>query len=85
MFSFAYFESKSDTLWLARDPMGKPLYYSSQNNKTYFASELSSLVNCSMNKKLKIDESSLSYLHLDYVPNESTILSNIKKYFRTVY
>ena len=37
MFSFAYFESKSDTLWLARDPMGeKPLYYSSQNNKTYF-------------------------------------------------
>ena len=81
MFSFAYFESKSDTLWLARDPMGeKPLYYSSQNNKTYFASELSSLVNCSMNKKLKIDESSLlSYLHLDYVPNESTILSNIKK------
>ena len=81
MFSFVYFEPKSDTLWLARDPMGeKPLYYSLQNNKTYFASELSSLVNSSTNTKLKIDESSLlSYLHLDYVPNENTILSNIKK------
>ncbi len=81
MFSFVYFESKSDTLWLARDPMGeKPLYYSSENNETYFASELSSLVNCSRNKNLKLDENALlSYLHLDYVPNESTILSNIKK------
>lgn len=81
MFSFAYYESKNDILWLARDPMGeKPLYYSSQNNKTYFGSELSCLVNNSKNKQLNINEYSLlSYLHLDYVPNESTLLSNISK------
>ena len=46
MFSFAYFESKSDTLWLARAPMGeKPLYYSSQNNKTTYTALCENIYN----------------------------------------
>ena len=81
MFAFAYYESKSDTLWLARDPVGeKPLYYSIKDNSTYFGSELSCLAACSDILPYEIDEKSLfSYLHMDYVPKDKTIISNISK------
>ena len=81
MFSFAFYESKNDTLWLARDPMGeKPLYYSIKKNNTYFGSEVSSLASCVDIRPYNIDENSiLSYLHLDYIPKDKTILSGIKK------
>jgi len=81
MFAFAYYESKSDTLWLARDPVGeKPLYYSIKDNSTYFGSELSCLAACSDILPYEIDEKSLfSYLHMDYVPKDKTIISNIYK------
>ena len=81
MFAFAYYESKSDTLWLARDPVGeKPLYYSIKDNNTYFGSELSCLAACSDILPYEIDEKSLfSYLHMDYVPKDKTIISNIYK------
>ena len=81
MFSFAFYESKNDTLWLARDPMGeKPLYYSIKKNNTYFGSEVSSLASCVDIRPYNIDENSiLSYLHLDYIPKDKTILSNINK------
>ena len=81
MFAFAYYESKSDTLWLARDPAGeKPLYYSIKDNRTYFGSELSCLVACSDILPYEIDEKSLfTYLHMDYIPKDKTIISNIYK------
>jgi len=81
MFAFAYYESKSDTLWLARDPAGeKPLYYYIKDNRTYFGSELSCLVACSDILPYEIDEKSLfTYLHMDYIPKDKTIISNIYK------
>ncbi len=81
MFAFAYYEGKSDTLWLARDPAGeKPLYYSIAENSTYFGSELSSLAACKNTLPFIINEASLfSYLHLDYIPKDKTIISNINK------
>ena len=81
MFAFAYYEGKSDTLWLARDPAGeKPLYYSVAKNSTYFGSELSSLAACKNALPFIINEEALfSYLHLDYIPKDKTIISNINK------
>jgi len=81
MFSFVFYESKSDSLWLARDPMGeKPLYYAINNNKVFFSSELSSLATCSNLLSFSIDENSImSYLNLDYIPKDKTILSGIQK------
>ena len=81
MFSFAFYEIKNDTLWLARDPMGeKPLYYSVKEDGIIFGSEISSLMPALNPIKHTIDESALiSYLHLDYIPHEKTILSNIRK------
>ena len=59
MFTFALYNIKEKSLWLARDPMGiKPLYYSILGNKIVFASELSPLlsfnwVSKSINKNSK--------------------------------
>ena len=81
MFAFAYYEGKSETLWLARDPAGeKPLYYSVAKDSTYFGSELSSLAACKNALPFIINEEALfSYLHLDYIPKDKTIISNINK------
>ena len=81
MFAFAYYEGKSETLWLARDPAGeKPLYYSVAQNSTYFGSELSSLAACKNALPFIINEEALfSYLHLDYIPKDKTIITNINK------
>ncbi|MDR9409254.1 MAG: asparagine synthase (glutamine-hydrolyzing), partial [Balneolaceae bacterium] len=44
MFAFAYHNLRTDTLWLGRDSAGiKPLYLSTQNGNTIFASEIKAL------------------------------------------
>jgi len=44
MFAFAYFDLRSQTLWLARDRAGiKPLYWIDRNNLYVFASEMKAL------------------------------------------
>ena len=81
MYSFIFYESINDTLWLVRDPMGeKPLYYSITENNTFFSSELSSLASCSNILPYNIDENAIiSYLNFDYIPKDKTILSEIHK------
>ena len=81
MFSFAFYEIKTNSLWLVRDPMGeKPLYYSINDKDIVFGSELSSLIPALNRIPIKINENSLlSYLHLDYIPKDQTILANINK------
>jgi asparagine synthase (glutamine-hydrolysing) len=45
IFAFAIYESKSRTLFLARDPMGvKPLFYAQRGGSLFFASELKTLL-----------------------------------------
>ena len=44
MFAFAYYNLKTDSLWLVRDSAGiKPLYLCRQNGNTIFASEIKAL------------------------------------------
>ncbi|MBI87306.1 MAG: asparagine synthase (glutamine-hydrolyzing) [Candidatus Marinimicrobia bacterium] len=51
MFAFAFYNSKSKLIILARDEFGiKPLFYTIRNNTLYFASELKALV-----KELKFE------------------------------
>ena len=77
MFAFAFYEGKSSTLWLVRDPLGeKPLYYIHKKNKTYFSSEVSGLssINTNLNK-----DAIMQYLHLDYIPYDQSLISGINK------
>ena len=81
MFAFVFYEGKSDTLWLVRDPMGeKPLYYSSHKNKIYFSSEVSGIAASDAHKSKNIDQDALlQYLHLDYIPKNKSLLKGIQK------
>ena len=77
MFAFAFYEGKSDTLWLIRDPLGeKPLYYIHSTDRTYFSSEVSGLstINNTINKSAV-----MQYLHLDYIPFDQSLISKINK------
>ncbi len=77
MFAFAFYEGKTDTLWLARDSMGeKPLYYYYNNENVFFSSEVSGLAQFNQN----INKNALmQYLHLDYIPFNKSILNGIEK------
>tara|TARA_B100000686_G_scaffold149590_1_gene156867 strand:+ start:30869 stop:32740 length:1872 start_codon:yes stop_codon:yes gene_type:complete len=81
MFAFAFYDGKTKNLWLAKDRMGeKPLYYIHKNNKTFFGSEISSIVSNPNISSHDIDyESLLYYLNLDYTPHNKTIIKSINK------
>ena len=77
MFAFAFYEGQSNTLWLVRDPLGeKPLYYIHNKTKTYFSSEVSGL--SQINKKIN-KNAIMQYLHLDYIPCDQSLISEINK------
>ena len=77
MFAFAFYEGQSNSLWLVRDPLGeKPLYYIHNKTKTYFSSEVSGL--SQINKKIN-KNAIMQYLHLDYIPFDQTLISEINK------
>ncbi len=81
MFAFAYFQETDRTLWLIRDRAGeKPVYYFYNNEYFLFGSEASSICSHPIMKNRKLNnEALLQYLHLDYIPNEKTIIKHIKK------
>lgn len=80
MFAFALWDSKQDTLFLARDRFGKkPLYYCLFDNQFIFASELKSLVNHPAVRK-QIDLGAISrYLAYEYIPSPYSIFKNVNK------
>ena len=81
MFAFVFYEGKNDTLWLIRDRMGeKPLYYSLHQNQIYFSSEVSGIAASDSHKSKNIDtDALLQYLHLDYIPNNKSLLKGVQK------
>lgn len=78
IFAFALIDIEKEILYLARDRFGvKPLYYSFQNGRLLFSSEIRPL-KALLNPE--IDKGSLtSCLRMRYTPSPSTIYQNICK------
>lgn len=80
MFAFAIWDARTQSLFLARDRMGKkPLYYAFCGGEFVFASELKSLL-LYPGLPRRINKLSVSkYLSMGYVPTPHTIFSDIHK------
>lgn len=80
MFAFALLDEKENKLFLVRDRFGiKPLYYTIQNEKLLFASELKA-IHASGQVAKEVDFSSFAdYFVYRYIPSPKTIWKNIQK------
>ncbi|HCD37486.1 MAG TPA: asparagine synthase (glutamine-hydrolyzing), partial [Candidatus Omnitrophica bacterium] len=80
MFAFAIWDERKQTLFLARDRLGKkPLIYSYRDNKFCFASEFTALLASGMvSKETNLDAVNY-YLTFGYIPAPQTIYKNVFK------
>jgi asparagine synthase (glutamine-hydrolysing) len=80
MFAFAIWDTRTQTVLLARDRMGiKPLYYAIADGRLSFASELKSLlVDPAIPRRIDLDALA-QYLWLEYVPSPRSIFQGIQK------
>jgi len=80
MFALAIWDSRSGTLFLARDRIGKkPLYYRHEPHRLIFASEMKSIL-AVKDVPREIDAAALDdYLTYQYVPHPKTIFRGINK------
>ena len=80
MFAFAIWDSKTKSLFAARDRMGKkPFYFTLQNGVFAFASELTAFRKLPF-IRLEIDKDALArFLAYEYVPTPQTIFRNVYK------
>jgi asparagine synthase (glutamine-hydrolysing) len=80
MFAFAFWDSKTESLLIARDRAGqKPLYYTQQAGFFAFASELKSLLNLSWVKK-ELDEAAFyDFLTFNQMRPPQTMFKGIHK------
>ncbi|WP_420577302.1 asparagine synthase (glutamine-hydrolyzing) [Ekhidna sp.] len=78
-FAFAFYDSKEESLLLARDRMGiKPLHYYQNDEFFAFGSEMKALLSYPIPRK--IDQHSLYwYLRLTYLPSEMSMISGVRK------
>lgn len=81
MFAFAIWDKKDQTLFLARDPMGKkPMFYSDLNGRGFaFASEPSGLLGNPQVDKTRNEPSMRKFLVLGYTTGEETLWRGIKR------
>jgi asparagine synthase (glutamine-hydrolysing) len=80
MFAISIYNPIKNSLIIARDRFGiKPLHYIKNNDFFCFSSEISPLLKCLNNVTTLDSESVCSYFSLGYVPNPSTIYSEIKQ------
>ena len=80
MFSIALWDEIKDTLWLIRDRIGiKPMYYTHQNGRIYFASEIKAIIEDSSIKRVINHEGMYNYLSFLTVPAPHTLFDNIYK------
>jgi asparagine synthase (glutamine-hydrolysing) len=80
MFAFAIWDSKDESLFIARDRVGKkPLFYSlTEAGDFVFGSELKSLISHGISKE--IDYAALdAYLTFGYVPEDFCIFKSVEK------
>lgn len=80
MFALAIWDEREQTLFLARDRIGKkPLYYMELCGKLYFASEINALYTVPGLKK-EIDPIAVDhFLTLSYIPSPLSIFKSIRK------
>ncbi|MEW6112611.1 MAG: asparagine synthase (glutamine-hydrolyzing) [Thermodesulfobacteriota bacterium] len=80
MFAFALWDTRSRTLFAARDRIGKkPFYYTLQNGVFAFASELSALRSLP-GLEFVVERTSIArYLAYEYVPTPDTIYRDVHK------
>jgi asparagine synthase (glutamine-hydrolysing) len=72
MFAFALWDRSTETLWLARDPLGeKPLYLATHQGLTYFASEAKALFAAGVPAMPEMGEVR-QFLTFRYVPGPAT-------------
>jgi len=81
MFAFVIWDEGQETLFMARDHMGKkPLYYSIDHNRRMaFASELKALMPCHWISRRISPQAVEDYMGLGYVPDPKSIYSAISK------
>lgn len=80
MFAIAVHDTKKNKLLLARDHVGiKPLYYTFNNNRIIFGSEIKSiLLSRVVDPQLDVDALG-EFLSWEYVPGKATLIKEIKK------
>jgi asparagine synthase (glutamine-hydrolysing) len=80
MFAFALWDTRSQTLLLARDRLGvKPLYYTEANGSLVFGSEIKSLLEHPSVSRTVDREALDAYLTFQYVPGPRTLFAGIRK------
>ncbi len=79
-FAFALFDEETNELLLARDRYGiKPLFYSEDEDKFIFGSELSTVLAYQQDKREINPNAVLAYLQYNYVPGPMSIYKHIQK------
>jgi len=80
MFAIAIFDTVNQELFLARDRLGKkPLFYTFEENRLLFASELKSIYEVSPKKRRLCLDAVESYFALTFIPPPLTIFEGIYK------
>ncbi len=78
-FAFAYYNSQTDELWLARDRFGiKPLYYYQDEDKFLFGSEIQAVLEYGINRELD-KEAIYQYFRFNYIPAPLTAYRSVYK------
>jgi asparagine synthase (glutamine-hydrolysing) len=81
MFAFALYDSRDDSLFLARDRLGvKPLFYAMLSDGAFvFASELKGLLAHPLLRRSPSPQAIDDYLAFGYVPDDSSIVEGVSK------
>lgn len=78
MFAIAIYDKRIDSLYLIRDRVGeKPLYFSNENGRVLFSSEIKSILSCSGLRKLN-SQALNQFLAFNYVPPPLTMFEGIQ-------
>ncbi len=79
MFGFAIWDMDRKRLFAARDHFGiKPLYYALSDDRLVFGSEIKSVLQGGVARKLNM-EALLQYMTFQYVPEPNTMLEGVQK------
>ncbi len=80
MFAFAIWDKQEKSLFLARDRMGKkPLYYTYEEGKLAFASEIKALLPVPFVEREIRDDAVYDFFAYQYVPDPKTIFKGVHK------